>query len=126
MRPIRSDKFYHDGRGPELLRAYYDERGVVLRAIEFCAPAEQNCDHLVFIKVQAFMFTAEEVHNSTIPEIGNSALLNLGQSQWFKSFHSDHLSACSHFHLIFYDEYLDVICEDVDVRGGAFAPEQRG
>jgi hypothetical protein len=65
------------------------------------------------------MFTPEEVHNYARDGINwgaaidHAAAINLGRSEWRLSFSQQHLDRCSHYRIMFYDEFLDVICEDV-------------
>ena len=67
------------------------------------------------------MFTPEEVIGSTMhlhPD--GPAALDLGRSDWLRSFNPQHLDACRHFQLLFYDELLDIICERLEFADGVF------
>ena len=72
------------------------------------------------------MFTPEEVipyGSSRVADFGAhrpAAAFDLGHSEWLLSFSPQHLSRCHHFQLLFYDELLDVICEGLDFRSGAY------
>jgi hypothetical protein len=127
--PIHANLFYHDGRGPTLQMVHYDGTGAHLHAIEFLNPdaAEKDLKHLLFIKPQVFMFTPEEVENYETAVIdwsrtGKAAMVSLGRSSWLSSFAPRHLRECSHFRAMFYDEFLDVICHDIEVRNGCAQP----
>jgi len=129
MKPIHANLFYHDGRGPILKMVHYNGSGACLRAIDFINPDEFEKDvkHLVFIKSQVFMFTPEEVENYASSVVdwsktGKAAMVNLGHSSWLSSFAPLHLRECSHFRAMFYDEFVDVICEDIEVRNGCAPP----
>jgi hypothetical protein len=112
---IATDKFHFDGRGPELKRAVWDERGTTLLAVDY-ADTEGAVRHARFHGSQVAMFTPEEVIGSS----GHRGAVDLGQSEWLHSFHQEHLGRCRHFRLLFYDELLDVICESVEFADGAF------
>lgn len=53
------------------------------------------------------------------------ALVSLGKTAWLKSFDSRHLERCEHFRAMFYDDFLDIVCEDVAVETGYFRPPPR-
>lgn len=125
LTPIHADFIYHEGRGPILGKAHYGPKGIPLKAIDFFNPDEKDVKHLLFIGSQVFMFTPEEVWNyaawTSIPTtVGNAALFSLGRSAWLASFAPQHLARCSHYRAMFYDEFLDVICEGVEVRAGRY------
>lgn len=130
LTPVHPGLFYHDGRGPELLKVHYGQDGLPLLAIDFVNSDYEECDnknikHILFVKPQVFMFTPEEVFNyAAFPidwaKYGKAALFCLGRSPWVLSFAPRHLIACSHFRAMFYDEFLDVICEGIEVREGRF------
>jgi len=71
------------------------------------------------------MFTPEEVENYAGSNVdwsktGRSAIVSLGRSPWLLSFSPRHLEKCAHFKVMFYDEFLDVICWDVKVGSGLY------
>jgi hypothetical protein len=126
---INIDNFYHDGRGPELQRVHWGLRGTQLQAIEYYNPDDVYDDvslkHVRFHGFQAVQVTPEEVID--YGELGQrfnrdrpAAMYDLGKSLWLKSFNPHHLSACSHFQLLFYDELFDIICESVTCHNGAY------
>jgi hypothetical protein len=132
MRVVHADSFFHDGRGPTLVAVHHAPKSAHLLAIDFKAPdseaAPAPIQHLRFVRAQAFMFTPEEVENyeTTLVNWGKTgmgALVSLGKSSWLRSFGQQHLAACEHFRVMFYDEYLDVICEQVHVKSGPYVPE---
>ena len=132
MRVILSAQFHHDGRGPELRRAHYSETGSTLVAADYVNPprldhAGGDIRHLLFVASQAFAFTPEEVANLDADPVrwdatGGGALVSLGRSAWLQGFAPTHLARCEHFRAMFYDEYLDILCEDVRSESGPYAP----
>src|SRR5216684_8713301 len=113
MEPIHADSFYSEGRGPELQRVRWSQRGTQLRAIEYYNPDDvhdaASLRHLRFDGFQVVLITPEEVVDYT--ELGSrlaatrpAAMLDLGRSAWVETFSPRHLSACRHFQLMFYDQ----------------------
>ncbi len=130
MKPILKESFYHDGRGPELQKAHYSLNGKLIKAIDYFNPDDEyspeNLKHLLFVKTQVFMFTPEEVYNYETTNINwgqhnGAAMICLGKSEWLKSFAPQHLTTCSHYQVMFYDEFLDIICETVEAKLGSYA-----
>jgi hypothetical protein len=124
---IHVDSFYHDGRGPELDRIHWGFRDTNLQAIEYRNPDDSSLKHVRIHGFQVVQITPEEVIDYR--ELGQrlhrdrpAAMYDLGKSEWFKSFNPRHLSDCSHFQLVFYDELFDIICESVTCHTGAYAP----
>ena len=128
IKPILQDVCYHDGRGPTLEAVRYAFDGKRIQAVEYLNPddaADSGIKHLQFIKPQVFMWTPEEVYShestwSNWAEFRPAAAISLGKSPWLLSFSQQHLTRCSHFQVMFYDEYLDIICEDVVFGQGAY------
>jgi hypothetical protein len=125
IRAIHSEHFFHDGRGPTLESVHFWPESYSLAAIDFVLPDDSPIKHLVFARPQVFIFTPEEVANySTSPvpwsKIDHAALVSLGKSDWLNSFAPTHLGNCEHFRAMFYDEYLDIICEDILVGEGRY------
>jgi hypothetical protein len=95
-----------------------------LRALEYLNPDEADVRHLLFQGTQVSMFTPEEVYNygrdeiDWGPAIDQAAAVNLGKSEWLLTFAQQHLERCSHYRIMFYDEFLDVICENVGAASG--------
>lgn len=130
MQPIFTEQFYHDGRGPGLLKVHYKFEGRVIVAADYylsdksCTP--ENLRHLKFLSPQVFMFTPEEVENYDSefnPWEGEYkfALVNFGKSTWMENFSPHHLSKCNHFRCMFYDEFLDIICEEIEIGHGSYS-----
>ena len=122
IEPILQQVCYHDGRGPELQAVRYANQGRSIQAVEYFNPDDvstpQNIKHLHFIKPQVFMFTPEEVYNcqpgeSYWAQFRPAAIISLGKSAWLDSFDQQHLTQCYHFQIMFYDQYLDIICEEI-------------
>jgi hypothetical protein len=130
VKPFLPEKFYCEGRGPESLSVSWANSGRVLRAVDFQNPDASEVQHLYFTGVQVFMFTPEEVINyetldpawSTFRPAG---ILCLGKSAWLKFFAQQHLQKCAHYQIMFYDELLDIICENLEVRGGSYLSSKR-
>src|SRR6185369_13177719 len=64
MKPLFTDLFYHDGRGPELVRIHWKARGEILKAIDFMPPdasSSEDICHLLFDKLQVVQIIPEEV-----------------------------------------------------------------
>jgi hypothetical protein len=128
--PILRQDFYHDGRGPELQKVHYAGRGQVISAVDYFNPddvyAAENLKHLIFIRPQVFMFTPEEVYSHRRDKVDwskfdRAGIVCLGKSAWLRSFNQQHLSKCDHYQVMFYDEYLDIICEGVGARTGGYS-----
>jgi hypothetical protein len=71
------------------------------------------------------MFTPEEVINYTFinrnwANFRTAGILDLGKSSWMNSFSPQHLGKCARYQIMFYDELLDVICENIEVREGIY------
>ena len=116
---IADDKFPFDGRGPELHRAIWTNRGTTLAAIEYI-DVDGTLRHVRFHGSQVAMFTPEEV--MALASLSHKGALDLGRSEWLQSFHEYHLGRCHHFRLLFYDDLLDIICESLDFADGPFTP----
>lgn len=130
IKPLLQDVCYHEGRGPTLTAVRYANAGRSIRAVEYDNPDADRDEtkHLVFIKPQVHMWTPEEVYQNHVledywAEFRPAAIVSLGRSPWLCSFSSQHLTRCSHYQIMFYDEYLDIICEDIVYRQGAYVPE---
>ena len=93
--------------------------GSRLRALEYLNPSETDVRHLFFNGTQVSLFTPDEVYNygrdeiNWGPAIDQAAAVNLGKSEWLLGFAQEHLDRCSHYRIMFYDYFLDVICENV-------------
>ena len=125
--PYLVDEFQADGRGPVLEKVHWAYNGTTLRAIDFLN-IEDDPKHVFFTGVQVFMFTPEEVINyktssSLWSKNRNAGMICLGKSEWLTSFSPRHLEKCNHFQIMFYDELLDVICEQIEVRDGSYQKE---
>lgn len=132
MRVVYQEEFFHDGRGPTLIAVHLAPRSAHLTAIDYRVPdsadSPAQIQHLLFTHAQTFMFTPEEVENYASDIINwadtkNGALVSLGRSPWLESFSPLHLSKCEHFHAMFYDEFLDVLCEAITIKDGAYVHE---
>jgi len=125
MHVIHSKDFFHDGRGPELIAVHLAKNSSRLLAIDFSNPDARQPMHLKFVGAQSHMFTPEEVENYATPytdwdKTGGGALVSLGRSTWLRSLSPSPLEECEHFRAMFYDEFLDVICEAIVVGSGAY------
>ena len=112
--------FFHDGRGPELRQMIWGGGGTWLYAIEYLNPdwtSEGDLRHVLFRGMQVAMVTPEEVigyaHGGThFADLRPAAMVDLGRDAWLQSFAETHLAKCTHIQMLFYDELVDVICED--------------
>ncbi len=129
MRIVHLKDFFHDGRGPTLVAVHLASHSAHLLAIDYRLPDSQlvpaPLQHLKFVRAQVYMVTPEEVENYASTSVNwgatnGGALVSLGRSQWLESFNPFHLSKCEHFRAMFYDEFFDVICEDIQVGQGAY------
>lgn len=132
VEPFLKEFFYHDGRGPELQKVYFSYRGQILAAIDYFNPddkySSESLKHLVFLRPQVFMFTPEEVYNYTLTpvhwgKVDKASMVVIHESEWFRSFDPGHLGKCRHYQIMFYDEFLDVICEGIEVKQGGYSKQ---
>jgi hypothetical protein len=130
MRVVYPEEFFHDGRGPTLVAVHLAPHSAHLIAIDYRSPDSVDrpvpVQHLLFAHAQTFMFTPEEVENYAANAVDwsqtqSGALVSLGRSPWLESFSPMHLGKCEHFRAMFYDEFLDVVCEGVVIKSGAYA-----
>jgi hypothetical protein len=132
MRPIHKEDFYHDGRGPELIRAIWSRRGTSLEALEYYNPEdpydEGHLRHVKIVNPQVVMVTPEEVINYATFQPGpheGAAAFDCGKSEWLQSFSPRHLAICRHYRLMFYDELYDIIAEGLEFRSGSYEEEAK-
>lgn len=126
MKPILREEFWHDGRGPVLVRLRWGKGGRTLLAAEYVLPdyTDEKADlrHLRFVGVQVVQLVPEEVIDYGAVELppgtDRAAGFDLGKSPWLGSFNPRHLGNCKHYRFRFYDELLDVICETVEAGVG--------
>ncbi|MFL1483644.1 hypothetical protein [Marinobacter sp. LN3S78] len=117
-KPILESDFYHDGRGPELQRVVWKLRGAVLVGFEYFNPDDKyvpdNLKHLVLEGVEAYSMASEEVHGSILVT-GDSrvAIFEVMDSKWLASLNQAHLSDCTHYQVMFYDEVFDLVCRGI-------------
>jgi hypothetical protein len=128
---VLRDWIWASGRGPELRRAHFRGHGLNLIALDYLNPdwaSDDDVRHLIIHKEQVHQTTPEEVHNyssDTVrwgPSINQAAVVELGKSSWLLSFSQQHLGNCKHYRIMFYDQYLDIICENITAAAGAYAP----
>ena len=117
-RSILDTHFYHDGRGPELQKVIWGNKGVTLVGFEFYNPddiyEEKNIKNIELVKVEVFALASEEVHGNILAIAeSQAAIFEVLDSNWIKTFQPRHLSKCKHFQIMFYDEIYEVICEDI-------------
>ena len=132
-KPVLRDWIWAEGRGPELRQAHFLGQGLVLVALDYLNPdwaSEEDTRHLLIHKAQVHQVTPEEVYDyshetvSWGPSIDQAAVVDLGRSAWLLSFSQQHLARCRHYRIMFYDEYLDIICENITAAHGAYAPSR--
>ena len=122
-KPIFTGDFFFDGRGPSLVRIHWAHDGKVLRAIDF--DGTRGKAHLFFEGMQVYMVTPEDVieldsHDLMVVDGKIYSAVTLGKSEWLSTFAPWYLDKCEHYKFLFYDEMIDVICEDVEVRAGYY------
>jgi hypothetical protein len=71
------------------------------------------------------MFTPEEVENYGTKLVdwaatSKAAAVCLGRSPWLRSFSLRHLAKCEHYRVMFYDQFLDIICEGIEAGSGGY------
>jgi hypothetical protein len=126
VEPFLQGSFYVTGRGPELKEVHFGHRGQVLTAIDYFDDDDEAIPekHLVFIRPQVYMFTPEEVYNCGSTPIPwgriKASMVIIHESPWLRSFAPQHLGKCHHYQMMFYDQYLDVICEGIEVKPGRY------
>ena len=123
VRLLHIDVCKQDGRGPELQQVHYDKRGVRPVAIDYADLDGDEVRHILLREAQVFRFTPEEVDSDILirwSETKGAAIVCLGRSSWPMSFNPHHLNQCQHFRIMFYDEFLDVICQSIDVQSGPY------
>ncbi len=127
--PVFENEFYHDGRGPELIKVIWEHEGSVLKGFEFFNPDderfEENIKNVTLVKAEVFSCAGEEVHGNILCN-GNSkaAIFRILNSTWIKQFIPIHLEDCSHYQIVFYDDIYDVICQDIRVGTGRINKQQ--
>jgi len=109
-----------------LISVHLAKNGSHLLAIDFRNPDSTQVQHLKFQCAQTYMFTPEEVESYAFASFDwgateGGALVSLGRSSWLDSFSPAHLSLCNHFRVMFYDEFLDVLCESITVAEKPYA-----
>jgi hypothetical protein len=127
IRPVHIEIFYGDGRGPDLRRICWSDRGR-LEAIEFTPndyALKDDLHHVRFTGLQVVMITPEEVINYTkmnpyLAKHRPAMMFDLEKSEWLRAFSPMHLAKCRHYQLLFYDELVDVIAEGVVFGKGPF------
>jgi hypothetical protein len=123
LKPIHVEEFWHEGRGPELVRLHWHPSGTILQAADYHNPdwgSTTPLRRVRFARAQVAMITPEEVIDyATLGPLlaahRPAAMFDLGRSPWLESFAPRHRARCRHFRLMFYDQRLDVIAEGVDV-----------
>jgi len=125
IKPILEDKFYHDGRGPELQKVIWKSKGIILGGFEYYNPVDaydqKSLKHLKLIGVQVYSMASEEVHgNIQALKNSNAAIWEIIGSKWLNSYQPRLLSECKHFQIMFYDEIYDIICKDIIAGKGKF------
>ena len=129
-KPVLLDRIWAEGRGPELRRAHFRGKGLSLIALDYLNPdygSEDDMRHLIIHKAQVHQYTPEELYNSSRdevrwgPSLGQAAVVDLGKSDWLLAFSQRHLGNCKHYRIMFYDEWLDIICENITAAAGSYS-----
>lgn len=113
---LHEGRFVFDGRGPELMRIWWSDDGSQIEAIDYENPNGRPIAHVTFRGAQTVMITPDEVADHS----HSGGLLDFGRSPWMNGFNPHHLTKCRHYRLVFYDQVIDVLCEDVAVNEGRY------
>jgi hypothetical protein len=133
-KPVLRDRIWAEGRGPELRRAHFGGIGLTLVALEYLNPdwsSVADIKHLIIHRAQVHQYTPHEVYNYARdevrwgPSISQAAIVDLEKSDWLLTFSQQHLARCKHYRLMFYDEYLDIICENISAENGPYHSRAR-
>jgi hypothetical protein len=125
--PLLEESFHHDGRGPELQKVIYHNKGMFPKGFEYFNPEDEHIDvnlkHVELLGVEAISMAGEEVHPAPYYCKGSkAAIFRIENSLWKKVFQQIHLQNCNHFQIMFYDEIFDVICKDIKAGKGKLSP----
>jgi len=131
IRPLAIAQFRASGRGPSLQRVVWSRFGLLFGFEYHRIDDPHDAAHLRHVRVlgpQVVMYTPEEVINYSTWGTGfgqhrGAGALDLGRSDWLRSFNPLHLGKCHHFQLLFYDELYDIICEDLEFGEGVLHDE---
>ncbi len=120
---LLENKFYHDGRGPELQRTVWGRNGVILKGFEYYNPDDlyekENLKYIELVGIEAYSMASEEVHGNILATGKSKAsIFKIVNSSWLKQFNQRHLEKCSHYQIMFYDEIYDVICKEIKAGSG--------
>jgi hypothetical protein len=104
-----------------------------LIALDYLNPdwaSEDEMRHLIIHKAQVYQYTPEEVYNYSCgevqwgPSINHAAVVDFGRSDWLRSFSQRHLGNCKHYRIMFYDEFLDIVCEGITAAAGPYSSQR--
>lgn len=125
--------FPFDGRGPVLHRWLWsddlllpDSSAGFQTLPRRCVGAQSEYGWVVFHGVQVVQSVPEEVHSywhyelSEEPREERGAAWLVESSTWLASFDQRHLGKCRHYILEFYDDIVEVICEELIIGKGDF------
>jgi hypothetical protein len=124
------DQIWASGRGPELRRVHIPPRSASIVAIDYLNPdarSDNEMKHLVIHRPQVSMTTPEEVYSYSADKIDwgppprQAAVVNLGKTEWLRSFAQRHLTQCNHYRILFYDQIIDLICEGISAEAGPYS-----
>jgi len=133
-KPVLLDWIWADGRGPELRRAHFLAGGLSPIALDYLNPdwaSEDEMRHLIIHKGQVHQYTPEEIYNYSCdevrwgPSINQAAVVDLARSHWLLAFSQLHLGNCKHYRIMFYEGFLDIICEDITAEAGPYSSRAR-
>jgi hypothetical protein len=136
---FQTQYFFNDGRGPQIAKwikyddLYFPPSSVskIIRSPSDDITGIQFMNWVVFYGNQVIQIVPEEVHSywhtesyyeackagSTDKKTGAWLIEN---SEWIKTFHPRHLSNAKHFILEFYDDIIEVICDELIFGEGKF------
>ncbi len=133
--------FGFDGRGPEINRFIHDRDALLAGAFPDRRPPPghiigveyHDIEHpqlawVVFKQAHVVQVVAEEVCSYWFTKLSAAPAKSDGiyvveDSVWLHSFSQRHLSKCRHFVMMFYDDIIEIIAEELVFGRGAFRIE---
>lgn len=140
--PLQNEHFGFDGRGPEIQRFLHDRDAVKggtftdrrplpgnIIGMEFSWFEHDTSAWVIFSRSQVVQIVPEEVCSywfmpDSPEETRGVGIYVIEDSQWLSSFSQRHLGKCRHFILMFYDDIVEVLAEDLIFGRGPFRIEE--
>ena len=133
--------FWHDGRGPMLVRWIKDDELLLpgsqagraplagsIEGVQYDADGPEG-NWVIFHGMQVIQIVPEEVHAgwhwNYLDDSGiKTGVWEVEDSEWLKTFHPRHLGCHKHYIVEFYDEIVELICRELIFGDGRFAIEK--